>query len=480
MKKSVLLAIMLFSCVIAFSQWTTKTDLTGVGKNHPVTFTINGKGYVFTGYNYDLNRVYADGYIYDPETDLWTQLSNFPGGARGLAVGAAYNGKGYLGFGVANSYFDDLWEYDPVNDSWKELASCPCMPRRHPAFTITTNGKIQVGLGNQSNANPDFKDWWEYDIASNTWTEQTDLPGDGRHHPYYFSIGTDAYVGFGDNHFQRFKDFYKFDSQTGVWTDLSPFPGEARVAGAQFAHNGYGYIVDGEGQDHRNLEDGELYRYDPASDTWTTLASHVGDGLWAPGAFVIDDMAYVVGGDDNSNVSHTTLWAFSLEETPIDNALTTDNNTLTISSDFFDQDAAFQWVDCSNNYEPMPGETSTSIKVPEGASYALVVTYFAGGVDTSACYDYAPISTAIEPIDNDNVFSVFPNPAKDWVHIQGKGEFEDFEYIIVNSLGKELEKGNFVGRSDIDFRNLVNGMYFLHVKSEDGNTERVLKIEKTE
>ena len=53
---------------------------------------------------------------------------------------------------------------------------------------------VFVGCGsNTSNLN----DWWEYNINNDTWTQKPDLPGNTRHHPFYFSIDDFAYVGFG-------------------------------------------------------------------------------------------------------------------------------------------------------------------------------------------------------------------------------------------------------------------------------------------
>ena len=37
---------------------------------------------------------------------------------------------------------------------------------------------------------------------------------------------------------------------------------------------------------------GEFWEYDPPTDSWTQLPTFTGDGRWAPGGFIIDDMAY--------------------------------------------------------------------------------------------------------------------------------------------------------------------------------------------
>lgn len=462
-------SILLLTCSsYIFSQWTSKSPVIGDPKNHPVTFTIDSIGYAATGYNTKKQALYQDVIKYNPRTDSWTALKDFPGGARGLGAGASYNGKGYLGFGVGTGgYFKDLWEYSPESDTWKQLASLPGLARRHPCFSITENGKLYVGLGDGPDENgdfdPGFKDFWEYDIASNSWTQMPDLPAAGRHHPYHFAIGNDVYVGFGDNHAVIFKDFYKLSSISKTWTKLTDFPGESRVAGAQFAFGGNGYIVDGEGSDHQNLDEGELHRYDPNNDTWTTLAYHSGDGLWAPGAFVIDSLVYVVGGDDDDDNTSTITWAYSLEQKPVDKALSENNGMFTLSPEFFDEQASYQWIDCGNNNEPLAGEQNPNILIPAGKSYALVVTYSEGGVDTSDCYQATATGIASNATKS---FVAYPNPASDVVHLQGVSP--SYGYNLISSNGQLALAGVFNSSGSIQVKSLKKGAYILQIKNENG------------
>ena len=305
-----------FFSTTLFGQWSQSDNFIGIGRNHPVVFTIGDSAYAATGYNTLGQELLADFYRYEPQTSSWTQLADFPGGERGFAVGASHAGKGYLGFGLGdNIYKNDLWEFDPATQSWTELTPCPCLGRRHPAFAISENGKILVGLGDGDDENGEFdsgfKDWWEYDISTDAWIQRDDLPAGGRHHPYYFALGNQIYAGFGHNGNTIYNDFFRYDVPNASWTQLNDFPGEARVAGAHFTYEGYGYIVDGEGSDHRNLESGEFFRYNHSSDTWETLPFHDGDGLWAPSAFVYKDTAFVFGGDDNSNISATGFWKYN-------------------------------------------------------------------------------------------------------------------------------------------------------------------------
>ena len=74
-----------------------------------VSFIIDNKAYVF---NYEL-------WQYDPVTENWKQMADFPGQSRWGPVGFAINNKGYVGTGYYNDgggdiYLDDFWEYLPA------------------------------------------------------------------------------------------------------------------------------------------------------------------------------------------------------------------------------------------------------------------------------------------------------------------------------------------------------------------------------
>ena len=105
----------------------------------------------------------------------------------------------------------------------------------------------------------------EYDINLDIWTSKNNFIGNDRHHPYYFSLGDYAYVGFGhgsmfgpgsnpSSNAYIYNDFYRYDPINDSWLQLTDFPSEARVAGTQFSYNGKGYILSGDGDDHEPLD----------------------------------------------------------------------------------------------------------------------------------------------------------------------------------------------------------------------------------
>lgn len=305
MRTSSVLAIKILAVfsTVASAEWERVADLPGVGRHHPVTFTLGGYGYVATGSTQQQGNS-DDFYQYDPAVDAWSVLPDFPGPDRSYAYGGAWNGKGYLGFWLGGGYLADLWSYDPVLPGWSQLAALPAPGRMHPAFVVTEDGKIFVGMGGGASGN--LRDWWEYDIQTNAWTRKADLPGPARHHPYYFAIGRVPYVGLGHGS-GAYRDFYRFDPDANTWTRLGDFPGEGRVGGTQFGFNGKGYIASGLDANDQQLTTGEFWEYDPVEDRWAPLPPHPGSGRWAPGTFLVGSTLYLAAGESAAQMEHD-MW----------------------------------------------------------------------------------------------------------------------------------------------------------------------------
>jgi N-acetylneuraminic acid mutarotase len=312
MNKLLLLAFSLFTCSLIAQSWVQVANTLST-RHHPISFTLNGKGYAVTG-TAPNNTPTATVFDYDPQSNTWGQLPNFPGVARSFGIGAVSNGIAYIGFGAtSSSYLNDLWSFDATDSSWTQLANCSCSGRRHPAM-IAIGNKLYVGLGDDVTG--DLNDWWMYNISTNSWSQIANLPGPARHHPFMFEVGGDVYAGMGHGGRFVYRDWYKLDTTTNTWSNMSLFPGQARVAGTQFSANGYGYVLSGDGQTHSFMNTGEMWRYDPSSDQWTQLTAHPGRSRWAPGSFVINNEVYFFGGYNRfSNSYPNTTWKYSLSPT---------------------------------------------------------------------------------------------------------------------------------------------------------------------
>ena len=305
------LVYIFFLCMcfqVQAQDWVQVTSLPNAFNetHHSFAFSFDDMGYIVAG-NSD-SGVRDDFYQYNPVTDSWTELTPFPGEARGFAIGDTWDGKAYFGFGNdGTSRLNDLWVFDPSNMSWTELASCPCAERTHPAM-IAHNGKVFVGLGSSASGN--MNDWWEYDIALNTWSQKDDLPSLPRHHPYQFGIDDHVYTGFGHGN-SIFNDWFRYDIAGETWTQVATLPAEGRVAGTQFSYDGLGYVLSGDGDNHGSLNTGEFWAYEPLTDTWDELPPHPEGSRWAPASFIIDGEVYIINGTSFSEYV-TEIYKFDL------------------------------------------------------------------------------------------------------------------------------------------------------------------------
>lgn len=101
----------------ASGTWVEKASLpiaaSGVinGRKNATAFTIGQYAYVGLGETRDSAAYpytdFSDFWKYDSNTDSWTQIADFPGTAKVNAVGFSINGIGYVGTG----YNDDTVYY---------------------------------------------------------------------------------------------------------------------------------------------------------------------------------------------------------------------------------------------------------------------------------------------------------------------------------------------------------------------------------
>lgn len=242
--------------------WTGVNSLggatgSGLSRDAAACFTIGMKAFV--GLGQSSNPYNLDFWEYDAVADVWTQKANFAGTARRSAVGFSLNSKGYFLCGQDISGFkNDMWMYDPSLNSWTAKAAYPGTARRLPvAFVIGTNAF--VGTGDDGTFKNDF---YKYDATGNTWMVIAPFAGTPRYGATCFVIGNDAYVGTGyDNTLSNRKDFWKYNSLTNIWSAIKDFSGTARSNAVGFAIGNFGYV--GTGYDSLTTKD--FWVYDPAS-----------------------------------------------------------------------------------------------------------------------------------------------------------------------------------------------------------------------
>src|SRR5258706_7337761 len=109
--------------------WNQKADPPNPTRRYPVSFSIGNKLYYGLGWDFLSGTYFKDFWEYDTSSDTWTQLNDFPGGARLNAANFAVNGFGYVGMGLNGlTVYTDIWKFDPMSKSWTRLSDFPGNP----------------------------------------------------------------------------------------------------------------------------------------------------------------------------------------------------------------------------------------------------------------------------------------------------------------------------------------------------------------
>lgn len=243
-------------------------------------------------------------------TNAWVRKADVVG-ARSFAVGFSIGNKGYVGTGRGVSvYLKDFWEYDPATNVWTQKADIGGVARiGGTGFSIAGKGYLGLGFDGINH----LIDFWEFNPSTNVWTAKANFGGAGRRETVGFAIGNKGYVGTGYTSFYV-NDFWEYDPQINAWIPRASFPGTRRYGAVGFGLNGKGYL--GAGFSDIDGFKKDFWEYDPVSNAWLQKADLPASRLNAIG-FNIANKGYV-SLDFTVNSGTTELW----EYTPSANAWT--------------------------------------------------------------------------------------------------------------------------------------------------------------
>lgn len=289
-------------------QWAAGVVGTHPAASGPVGYVVGGLASPST-LNPDLQ-------MYDPDSGAWTQLADMPN-PRFSPVAGWIGGLLYAAGGF-NSVFaatNDLQVYHPATDSWDNTtyADMP-NPRGGGAGGVGTCSTgageclFHVGGGLDSSFANTTQETWQYDPATNTWTQLDNKPAGSSPSGHIFGAGVGCmgyiYVG-GD--YRGYHEFYRLDATQpsgSQWTRLANIPADAgAMTPALVCKEDWGKIVllggdlNGSWGNYNNT----VYVYDIASDTWEgplvqtlsvaqlgSVGWHMGDRVWTVGGSIGD------------------------------------------------------------------------------------------------------------------------------------------------------------------------------------------------
>lgn len=143
------------------------------------------------------------------------------------------------------------------------------------------------------------------------WQRITDFPSSERDDGISFVINNVAYCGTGLNAgFSACGDFYALDMLTDNWTSISSLPAfEERQYAVGFSYQNEGYLLGGI-NGSSNLND--IWKYTPTLNSWTFIDTFPFTGRNGSASFIIDSIAYLIGGRTSSNLAINEVWAYNI------------------------------------------------------------------------------------------------------------------------------------------------------------------------
>lgn len=298
MRNSILIALLFcsFSLTAQTSNyWTRMNDFGGLKRERAVAFTVGNYAYVGTGVD-TAETTRKDFWKYDPTTDSWNQVADLPGNARRNAVAFSIGDFGYVGTGITSASSDfgsllsDFYRYDPSTNSWSAIPNYPGGFGNGVYFAtgFGVSGKGYV-CGGKLGANYYISDFWEYNPSTNNWTEKSDFPGGVRYQLCSFVVGNSGFVGFGTDNDMYRNDLWEYKPSADQWIQRSDLPSSERSGVATFSIGDRGFICMG---NNGGLLD-DLWEYNPSEDTWIIRDNYAGSSRkWAIG-FALNDRGYV-------------------------------------------------------------------------------------------------------------------------------------------------------------------------------------------
>jgi N-acetylneuraminic acid mutarotase len=204
------------------NQWTQIANLGTAGQSFPrfdaTSFSLDSVGYVLTGQ--DGNYFFGDVWKYSPASGTWSQQTDMPGSKRAAAVTWNYNHCGYLLTGetpgsqyvAGGNVCYDFWKFDPsiqapaspwirLRDIFNTNAASTYddgytnIVRSHAvAFVITGTNSGDKGYITTGSNGALYNFTWEYDFATDLWTEKTPYEGSARQGAVGFTVDNRGFV----------------------------------------------------------------------------------------------------------------------------------------------------------------------------------------------------------------------------------------------------------------------------------------------
>ena len=348
----------------------------------------------------------------------WVKRADF--GSHGRHRGTAFSvaNKGYMGLGHYNGagpniVLNDWWEYDPATNSWTQKADYIGNNGNgnYGVLAFSTDDYGYIGGGQQGGDNRLYR----YDPSTNIWTPMANTPTT--------PMNTEGFVVGDKGYYMSGSSLFEYDFANDTWSTKNPAPFSTTTWNTGFGIGEKGYIKAGS----------SLWEYKPSIDAWTHRAYFPGFATGASVALVHDTKAYVVCGYGTwlSDV-YREVWEYD----PFQN----------------------EWTQLGD----FPGTArrfSSGLTIGERAFFGIGTN----GTNFNDFWEFDPWAS-VDKLFDQSTLSVSPNPATDVINFKLDG-VSSFELDIFDMTGKTIHSASTT-TGEIQFLKGLNtkGTYLYHLK----------------
>lgn len=187
-----------------------------------------------------------------------------------------------------------IYKFSPETKSFSLLSVLNENEIKHWVSGFLIEDNIYIGCGTSSTSDTGYsKDFWKYNITSNSWDKTASFPGEYRCYTFNYNLNNKGFIGGGYNLIQgqwpypKFNDLWCYHPETDQWIQKESLPFENKelfnLQGTNTASFGYCF--------YKN----ELFEYNLIFNYWEKMADlEIDTNLCFPHIFALNGKIYIL------------------------------------------------------------------------------------------------------------------------------------------------------------------------------------------
>lgn len=328
MKNLLHLLLLCLSCgALTAQNWEKLSDVPA-SFTFPAVVPLNGNIHIMGGGS--VGGATTLHYIYDPQTDTWSDGARIPYMAQQPGFAVTSNSIHYFGGGFPNSGtpLADHYIYDAASESWSQGADLTKARAIHYGIGVGDRVFTMAGQGVRQVMQ-------EYIADSDSWESRAFLPDQLFFYSAFAATDSHIYRFAGGGYSAPTDNCHRYDLENNTWTKITDFP--IPVHAAYAATIGDKIFITGGSSNQ--IDRSEVYMYDTENDEYTYLeGADFAIGRTYHNLVAIDSCLYSLGGHHGIDDFNEIVDKEMLKLCPFNTILNTDDALLVeeIASSYID------------------------------------------------------------------------------------------------------------------------------------------------